>query len=74
MSETCMTNLAIITDECCKALDIRDELKKLDLFKRLSFDVCRGIYVIYLQSVDLNNWDDLVSFVIANNCRLIKYY
>lgn len=75
MYEELMKNkLAIIATEYDEAETIRDRLKELDLFMRLSFDMERGWYVIYLKPVNMDNCDGLISLVNTNRCRLVKYY
>ena len=65
---------AIITADYDEVITIRDQLKELDLFERFSYDVGRMIYLVYLKTVDTNNYKSLYSLVHDNKYRLVKCY
>ena len=69
-----MNKLAIIVTDYDEALNIREELKKHDLFERLSFDVGRMMYFIYLKPVNTDNYNELESLVNTNKYRLVRGY
>lgn len=58
--------------DVCSIATIRDQLKELDLFDRYSFDISRGFYVIYLKTIDTDNYESLYSLVRTNNYRLVR--
>jgi hypothetical protein len=74
MSKIQLLNLAICTTEVMNALRIRDQLKELNLFERLSFDVGRMMYFIYIKPVGTDNYDGLATLVETNKYRLVKYH
>lgn len=64
--------LAIITADYDEASAIRDQLKEIDMFERVGFDVGRMVYFIYIKPVDTDNYERLASLVNTNKYRLVK--
>lgn len=73
MNESWMDRLAFIVPDWESAVKLRDELKELNLFDRLSFNIEIGSYWIYLKSASADKLEDLKNVVDNNRYRLIRY-
>ena len=73
MYEGWMDRLAVITADHDKVRGIQDELEKLNLFDRFSFNVESMEYWVYLKPVGMDDVASLAKLLEENNWRLVTY-
>ena len=68
-----LDNLGIIEVDYEKAIKCKDDFDKLGLCERLSFDVMREHYVVYLHKLTADIVDKVKNVVLENNYRLVRF-